>query len=155
MPSLVIYDSLYGNTEKIAKAVGQGLGGDVSVRRISDIGTVDWNTVPLLIVGAPTQGGRATQAIQDLINNIPANGLKNSNVAAFDTRFLQKDQNFALRMLMKSIGYAADKIAKVLENKGGKLVAAPEGFIVTGKEGPLADGELERATNWAKGLAST
>jgi len=37
--------------------------------------------------------------------------------------------------------------------KGGRLVAEPEGFIVENKEGPLKQGELERANKWAKQLS--
>ena len=36
---------------------------------------------------------------------------------------------------------------------GGKLAAPPEGFIVLGTQGPLLDGELERAAKWAKDIA--
>ena len=32
------------------------------------------------------------------------------------------------------------------------MVATPEGFIVTDTEGPLREGELERAAEWARGL---
>ena len=47
---------------------------------------------------------------------------------------------------------AASTIAKLLQKKGGTLMAAPEGFLVTGEEGPLKDGELERAANWVQAL---
>ena len=69
-------------------------------------------------------------------------------MVAFDTRFELEKQNFALKLLMKTRAYAAEKIAKLLVSKGGILMAQPEAFIVTGKEGPLDDGELERAEQW-------
>jgi hypothetical protein len=47
---------------------------------------------------------------------------------------------------------AAERIAKALAKKGGRLVAELEGFIVEQKEGPLKQGELERASNWAKAM---
>jgi flavodoxin I len=46
-------------------------------------------------------------------------------------------------------GYAASTIAKALKKKGGQLAAPGEGFYVTGEQGPLKDGELERAADWA------
>jgi flavodoxin I len=55
---------------------------------------------------------------------------------------------------MKVIGYAAPKIAKSLIAKGGRQVAPPEGFIVLDKEGPLRDGELERAAAWARDVVA-
>ena len=54
---------------------------------------------------------------------------------------------------MSVIRYAAPRLAKELEKKGGKLVAEPEGFIVENKEGPLKQGEIERATKWASQLS--
>jgi hypothetical protein len=56
----------------------------------------------------------------------------------------------ALRFLVDKGGYAASTIAKMLQKKGGKLFFAPEGFFVTGEQGPLKEGELERATEWAR-----
>jgi hypothetical protein len=63
-------------------------------------------------------------------------------VAAFDTRIQAK--------WVKLFGYAAGRIAGRLKEKGGLLVSSPEAFFVKGKEGPLKEGELERAADWAK-----
>jgi len=49
-------------------------------------------------------------------------------------------------------GYAAGRIAGNLKRKGGTLIASTEGFFVTGSEGPLKEGELERAAGLAKGI---
>jgi hypothetical protein len=46
-------------------------------------------------------------------------------------------------------GYAADRIASALKLKGWTAAARAEGFYVTGKEGPVKEGELERAAKWA------
>jgi flavodoxin len=152
MSILIIYNSTYGNTEKIARAIGSGISGEVKVLRANEAKISDLESVNLLIIGSPTQGGRPTPAVQQFFNNIPTDGLKNIKVAAFDTRFSEKDSNLALRLVMKTVGYAAGKIAKILEGKGGKLAVPPEGFIVSGKKGPLKEGELERAMVWAKSL---
>ncbi|MCL5070222.1 MAG: flavodoxin family protein [Actinobacteria bacterium] len=150
MNKLVIYDSLYGNTEKIARIIGKSI--SAQIIRVTDINVSNINGIDTLIVGSPTQGGKATPAIQEFLNNIPSKTLINVKLAVFDTRFLEKNLNFALKLLVKTIGYAAPKMAKVLTDKGGKLIVPPEGFIVKGKEGPLASGELERAQAWAKML---
>lgn len=156
MNALILYDSQFGNTEKIAQAIGLGLGADTKVLSVKETTTNILNNfnnldvLNILIVGSPTQGGKATLSVKNLINNIPTDGLKNIKVAAFDTRFLEKDKNFALRALMKTVGYAAEKIAKLLESKGGHLALPPEAFFVEDKEGPLKDGELARAAEWAK-----
>jgi flavodoxin len=143
MKSLVIYDSQYGNTEKIAKAIAKGLGKETEITVVSELNLEKLKGVDLLVVGSPTHGGRPTEGIQKFIKEIPKNGLENTKVAAFDTRIEI--------IVLKLIGFAAGRIAKSLTAKGGKLVGA-EGFVVQGTEGPLKDGELERASEWAKSL---
>ena len=58
-----------------------------------------------------------------------------------------------LRPMISIFGYAAKPIADRLQAKGGQLIAAPEGFIVMDREGPLKPGELDRAAAWAGRLA--
>jgi len=108
--------------------------------------------IDLLIVGSPTQGFRATKPIQRFIEGVPAHALKGTDVAAFDTRIPASDVGAGLRLLMKMGGYAAPRIANALKKKGGNLAAPPEGFFVKDKEGPLKEGEAERAADWAKGI---
>ncbi len=144
MKALIVYDSVYGNTEKIARALGNAVAGDVKVLHVGEVNPSELKTIDLFIVGSPTQGGRATQAVQNFLNKVPEPSLKGVNVAAFDTRMTTK--------LVGIFGYAAGKIASSLKGKGGTLVAPPEGFFVKGGKGPLKEGELERAAAWAKGI---
>ena len=68
-----------------------------------------------------------------------------------DTRADIEQVDSAILTLMAGIfGYAAKPIGNKLVRKGGELATAPEGFAVEGTEGPLRDGELERAAEWAK-----
>jgi len=148
MNKLVIYDSQFGNTEKIAQAIGRSI--SAKVIQVASLNASDLKNIDQLVIGSPTQGGRATPAVQKFINDISPKTLVNTKVAVFDTRFREKDLNFALRLLVKTIGYAAPKMANILKSKGAKLIVSPEGFIVKNKEGPLASGELERAEKWLK-----
>ena len=144
MKALIVYDSVYGNTEKIARAIAAALtpSGEVKVLRPGEVNPSELESVDLLIVGSPTQGGRPTPAIQDFLNKVSEPAIKGINVAAFDTRFSTK--------LVAIFGYAAGKIADSLKRKGGTLILPPEAFFVKSKEGPLKEGELERAAGWAK-----
>ena len=146
----MVYESQFGNTRRVAEAIGQGLG--TKVAAAGEVSTLDFQGLELLVVGSPTQGGRPMPGVQKFLAEIKPGQLKGVKVAAFDTRFELAKQNLFLKALMKTIGYAADKIAKVLVEKGGELAAKPEGFIVTGKEGPLAEEELARAREWGKEL---
>ena len=149
MKAFIIYDSWYGNTEKIAQAIGNGLAGEVKVVRVGEANPSELKTCDLLIVGSPVHGGRATPELDAFIKQLPANSLEGTSVATFDTRFELEEQGAGLRLVMNIFRYAAERIAKALVKKGGILVAKPEGFIVEEKEGPLKQGELERATKWA------
>jgi flavodoxin I len=146
MKALIVYDSVYGNTEKIARAIAEAIApsGEVKVVQAGEASPSELESIDLLIVGSPTHGGRPTPAIQDRINKMPQPSLQGINVAAFDTRIPTK--------LVRVFGYAAGRIAGNLKKKGGTLVASPEGFFVTASKGPLKEGELERAAGWAKGI---
>lgn len=61
-------------------------------------------------------------------------------------------ESAAVRTIVRVGGYAANYIAKKLRKNGVNLIKPPEGFLVTGEEGPLKEGELERAADWAKQL---
>lgn len=152
MKTLIIYDSVYGNTESIAKAIGAGITGDVQVVRVGDVDPSILEGCNLLILGSPVHGGRSTPALDAFVKSLPADSLQGVSVAAFDTRFDAVEQGVGLRVLMSVIRYAAERLAKDLKRKGGTLIAEPEGFIVENKEGPLKRGELERATKWAQQL---
>ncbi len=152
MKALIVYDSVYGNTEKIARAIAGVItpSDGVKVLRVGEANPSELESIDLLIVGLPTHGGRPTPAIQECLSKIPANGLKDSGVTSFDTRISGKDKGVGIRILTGVFGYAAGRIADSLKGKGGYLMVPPEGFIVEGNKGPLKQGELERAADWAK-----
>ncbi len=105
----------------------------------------------LLVVGSPTRAFRPSPATNGFLKNIPTNGLEGVKAAAFDTRISEDDANpRVLRFLMKLFGYAAEPVSKKLNKKGAEIIVAPEGFCVNDTEGPLKQGELERAAAWAK-----
>ncbi len=153
MKALVIYDSYFGNTEQIAQAIGNVLGSqeDVEILRVSNVKPEQLTGLELLIVGSPTRGFRPTAAITSLLRSIPTNGLSGVKVAAFDTRISINDMKPAiLRFLAGLFGYAAKPMSDRLRKKGGKLTLPAEGFMVEGAKGPLKEGELERAADWAR-----
>jgi flavodoxin I len=128
--------------------------GPAKLLRAAQTEADDLKELDILIVASPTQGGRPTSPVSTLLKQIPAGALDRTKVAAFDTRLAKQKQVVGLRVLMSLIGFAAPRIAVALQHKGGRLVVPPEGFIVEDKEGPLASGELERATAWARSIVS-
>src|SRR4030042_1828191 len=145
MKVLVIYDSVYGNTEEIAKSMGEAIGSDAKVVKAENSGLTDLESVELLIAGSPTCGGRPTPKMKEFLDTIKTVSLKDIKIAAFDTRFPAT--------WVKIFGFAAGKIEKQLKSQGGKSVIKPEGFYVSGTKGPLVEGEYERAAKWAQDIS--
>ena len=89
MKAMVVYDSAYGNTEKVAQAIGQALGSpdDVTVVQAGHSRPEQLSGLTVLIVGSPTQRFRATGATIRFLKDTPKDGLNGVKVAAFDTRF--------------------------------------------------------------------
>ena len=161
MKTLVIFDSAYGNTAQIARAIGDALGSapDVVTLQVGEVTPDQLSGLELLIVGSPTQRFSATPAISSFLKSLPEHALRGVKVAAFDTRFTREHMKSVSSVLSFSAGlvgdsaYAAKSIASALKREGSALVAPPEGFYVKDTEGPLLDGELERAAEWAQRVA--
>lgn len=153
MKTIVIFDSIYGNTKAIAESIAQGIAGDVKVLTVKDADFTELNNIDLLIVGSPTHGGRPSKDTKAFLDSIPRNSLKNIRVAAFDTGISPEGKGFFMRTIINIFKYAAKPISFSLAKKGGIIIAEPEGFIVVGREGPLKAGELERAARWARGIS--
>lgn len=144
MNALVVYDSAYGNTEKVARAIGSALGSGTKVLRASEVSSADLEDIDILVIGSPTQGGRALPRVQQFLERLPDTHAKAMRYAAFDTRMAGR--------FVRIFGCAADKIDADLKAKGCVPIKPPEGFFVRGRTGPLREGELERASEWAKRL---
>lgn len=153
MNCLVVYDSVFGNTAQIAQRIGAALDvlGNAVTLPVGQVTAESMGEVDVLIVGSPTRGFRPTEGITQFLNALNKHQLEHVAVAAFDTRIaLDTIQSSVFRFIVDKGGYAANTIAQALHKKGGKLLVPPEGFIVTGEQGPLQAGELERAADWAK-----
>lgn len=153
MKALVLFDSLFGNTQKIAEAIGDSLRHDleVEVKAIKTVDAAEFSPPDLLIVGAPTHGFRPSPPTVEFLQKIPAGCLQNVLVAAFDTHInLDSIKSKVFRFVVKTGGFAAKSIEKKLIGKGGRPVVEPAGFEVLDKEGPLLEGELDQAGLWAR-----
>jgi flavodoxin len=146
MKSLVVYESKFGDTAQVAQAVADGLhaSGGVHLLSVQDAVAFDLDGIDLLVVGGPTHAHGVSAALGQWLASLPHEVVRDLPIAAFDTRY---------RMARLLSGSAARAIARRLERAGATVVAEPESFFVLGSQGPLADGEIARATAWAKGLA--
>ena len=155
MPALVVFESFFGNTEMIARAIAEALGAPhaARARRVDELEPGDLEGVDLLVVGSATRAFRPCPATQAWLAKLAPGRLEGVRVAAFDTRMdVAKVGNPLLAFLARVFGYAAEPIAKALARAGGVAAGAPAGFVVEAKEGPLREGETDRARAWARGL---
>ncbi len=146
MNVLVVYDTQFGNTEQVARAIAARLErvGSTRVVAIPEAAGIDLTGVDLLLVGGPTQAHGPRPALRAWVDALSAADLEGRAIATFDTRF---------RWPVFLSGSAARSIGRAFERKGARLVVTPESFFVTGSEGPLAEGEIERAGAWAAAVA--
>lgn len=143
MRALVIYDSNFGNTKQIADTIAVQFGNNAVSKSVNDIKQSDLDGINLLIVGSPINAWRPTKKISDFLNDLSSHKLNGIQAAAFDTR---------VKLFIS--GNAAKKIEKALRNSGANLIVPAVGFYVKGNEGPLLEGEIKKAEEWAQLIKS-
>jgi len=150
MRTVVIYDTKFGNTARIAQAIARGAASRGSVRVLDTAEAVQplAEQPDLLIVGGPTQRRGLSPALRALVDALPP-GLRGVPATSFDTRY---------RQATWLTGSAAAEAAKRLGKAGTRLAAPPESFFIA-RGGPLERqgleaGELERAEEWGRALGA-
>ena len=145
MNTLIIYDSTFGNTAQLAQAMADKLRGHGTARiaLADEAGLTEEKEIDLLLVGGPTQRHGLSPNMKSLLEGFPRRMLQGMHAGAFDTRY---------HMSAWKSGSAAHAITSKLKRAGASLIVEPESFFVTEREGPLEEGELERAAAWAEGI---
>ena len=133
MKALVVYDSMYGNTEKIAEALAAGLENgmvEVDIVKADMVKFDDLNAFDLLCVGSPVHAWSASKPVKEFLERLKSmKGLTGKKAFAFDTKFSEG----------KLAGSAGGKIEKELKGLGLIIVKPSESGIVKGWKGPLAE----------------
>jgi hypothetical protein len=172
MRFVIVYESLFGNTHEIADAIGAGLreahpDAWVDCLQVAEADPDVVQQADLLVVGGPThmrgmtsgvsrkmglqaadhegaghepEPGAEGPGVRDWFDALPKPA-RSPKAAAFDTRAAAR---FA--------GGAANGIARRLRHHGYELVADPHGFVIEDTEGPLREGERDRAKAWGATL---
>jgi flavodoxin len=155
MKVLVIYDSVYGNTQKIASVIAESArqSHEVTLHRVGPDAAAAVAGADYIFVGAPTQAFAPTKPMKVFLAGLPADALKGKRAVAFDTRAnLETINSRFFRRIIDGAGYAEKYISQQLRCLGAVLDPS-QGFLVDGREGPLTPGELLRAEEWGKKLA--
>ena len=137
MKSIVIFDSNYGSTKKIANIIAKTL--DTKSISVVDVSDDDLKNLDLLIVGSPIIGWMPTQKIQTFLSKISPKIVSGVKFATFDTR---------VKLFIH--GDAMKKIANKLTSLGAIQTTSPMAFYVKNKEGILFENEIAKATSWAE-----
>ena len=160
MSAIVVYESLWGNTAAIARAIAEGIGEGARALPASQATPDVVTGADLIVAGAPLLGfSLPTEDMRESIRTNPANktpDMSSSSARAWLATVPKGSARFATfeTRIWWSPGSSAKAIAKDLTALGYRQAAEPERFIVKGKYGPLKDGEIERARAWGKTLAS-
>jgi flavodoxin len=155
MKTIILYDSLYGNTRKVAENIGSVLKlSSSSIISVKDAKIDNIKKCELLVTGSPTHGGWYTEAFKKFFSKIKDGDLNNIKVAVFSTGTSKDNEGTFIKFVINMFGYATEKLAKDFEKKGANVIAKNT-FLVKGKEGPLRPKELDRAKKWANEIKLT
>jgi flavodoxin len=159
MKAIVVYESHWGNTAAVARAIAEGIGPEAQALSTAEAKGEALTGVDLIVAGSPLLGfSLPTDAMRDNIRNQPNNpapDLSSPSMRSWlETVPKQQGRSAAFETrIWWSPGSAAKAILASLEGAGYRAAKA-ERFIVTGKYGPLKAGELERAKAWGAELAT-
>jgi len=149
MKGIVVYDTSYGNTKKIAETIVETLkesGIEVDLFDVKDVKKLSAKDYNFLILGSPTRFGTMSFAIRGFLGKVKSEEWMNKPFAAFDT---ENPEN-----VEKKQGSAAEKIAeKLIEKKMNQLLPVLKALVHEMK-GPLVEGEVERTKEYARSLAA-
>lgn len=133
--ALVIYYSVYGNTEKIARALAEGIrsaGAEAEAAKIDDVEFSKLSTYDLLAVGSPTQAFGVARPMKGFLERLKGADLKGRKAFAFDTK-----------MGSRLAGSAGKGMEKKLQGLGLTVVKPHVSAVVRGRDGPLAENAEE------------
>jgi hypothetical protein len=163
--ALVVYESTFGNTEVIARAIAEGLSLQLAVELVEvSAAPTTLRDVDLLVAGGPTHAfglsRRSTRASAREKANAglvsPGDGLREWLDTVHDDAATTLTATFDTRVNRPPVpGSAARAASRRLRRIGFHRADGPKSFYVTGMIGPLVDGETERARRWGRQLGSS
>ncbi len=149
MKGIIIYDTTYGNTRKIAETIAETLkasGIEVDTFYVKDVKKLSARDYNFLVLGSPTKFGTMSFTVKGFLGKVQSSEWMNKPFAAFDT---ENPEN-----IERQEGSAAEKIAeKLTEKQMNQLLPVLKAVVLEWK-GPLQEGEIERAKKYARELAA-
>ena len=137
--ALVVYESKYGNTKRIAEAIVEGIkqAGDIECKLVSpaEAQPDELLRYDAILFGGPNHMQEPSRGVTGFLERASSVDLRGKLSAAFDT-YMGANKGIAVAKLQRKI---REKL------RGVKLVG--EGFSaeVKSRTGPLVDGEIPKA----------
>ena len=162
MSALIVVESAFGNTRRIADAIAAGLGPSTRVISAANAPAEIPADIDLLLVGAPTHAfSLPTEASRQQAARQGATDVQTSGIAEWIARVQPRiglravafDTVVRTPRLITALGTAARRAAKQLRQRGFDTVEEGMSFRVEGKRPVLASGELQRARDYGIALA--
>jgi flavodoxin len=158
MKGVVAFDSVFGNTRQVAEAIKDELekaGHDVVLLNLRESGDVPAEG-DFILVGSPTRMGTMTRKSKRLVKKLDVRVWGSKPLAVFDTHaVISEDPEERAKSIRWVEPGAAGKLAKLASGRGLQVSGPPLRCSVTGSEGPLAEGQLEKAREYARGFAGS
>jgi hypothetical protein len=161
MKVIVVYESHWGNTASVAKAIAEGFGPDAQVLTTDEASPSTVADADLIIAGAPIMAFSlpSDRMLTSMANDAKAPSppdLSHASMRSWLDRLpvghgRSAEFETGLRW---SPGGATGAIGRKLEEAGFKRLGKSRRFVVKGSYGPLREGELERAQQWGTELAA-
>lgn len=130
--AVVIYDTKFGNTEKVARALAEGMKRhevNVDCSKIDEVNISKLGDYDLLAVGGPMHAFGLSKPMKDFLKKLENMNTSGKKAFAFDTK-----------LKSRLAGSAGKRIEKKLKKLGMNIVKSHVSAIVKGGEGPLEDG---------------
>ncbi len=160
MKAVVVYESLWGNTASVADAIAEGIGPDAVAMPAARASAHTIDGADLLVAGAPLLGfDLPTDQIRESIRTTrgagPAPDMSSGSMRHWVEMLAPGTAAFTTfeTRIWWSPGSSAKKMARIFAAKGFRAAAPSEKFLVTGRYGPLKEGEVQRARAWGAALA--
>jgi menaquinone-dependent protoporphyrinogen IX oxidase len=153
MKGIVVFDTSYGNTKTIAQTITETLresGIDVDAFHVKDVKKLSTKDYNFLVLGSPTRFGTMSFAVRGFLGKVKSEEWANKPFAAFDT---ENPENIERARIENKEWSAAEKIAANLRDKKMNELLPVLKALVLGEKGPLKEGEIERAKEYAGRLA--
>ncbi|MFX1411925.1 MAG: flavodoxin family protein [Promethearchaeota archaeon] len=146
MKILIVYDTKYGNTKKVAELIAEGInsveGNEIAINNVKDVDLNKEDSYDMILIGSPNHMGSHIKSVKKFVNNLSEAPLKVNSFAVFDT-YLSKDFEKAVKKMEKQISEKMPDLNKVASGLSIK---------VEGMKGPITEEDLPKCKEFGINL---